>query len=95
MKKIEKMIYEIKDEIHGAKRYAEKYIEHKATHPDWARMYHDMAEQEIQHAENLRVIGQGVINGLAWVSEEDKEAWTICGNCTAEKVALVRLMLQK
>lgn len=95
MRKIEHYIDEIKEETCGAMEYAEKYLEYKNSNPQWSRMYSEMAEQELNHAEYLRTIGQGIMDALPWVSEDCKEAWEKCGAKMSEKAAMTRLMLSK
>ena len=95
MRKVEKWIKHIEDEIHGALSYAEKYVFFKNSKPQWASMYSEMAMQELNHAENLRMIGQAMMDELAWVPEEDTQAWENSIYKAAEKVALVKMMLSK
>lgn len=95
MKKIEKWICAIRDEIDSAMEYAEKYICYKTSNPAWSRMYADMAEDEANHADNLMKMAEEYISGLSWTAETDKECWEKCKRKVAEKSALVKLMLSK
>lgn len=95
MKVVHKFVEAISEEMDGAKMYAEKYIEHKTSHPQWAKMYSEMAANELNHADYLHMIGQETIDNLSWVSEEDKEVWEKCGKRATEKGAVVKLMLTK
>jgi len=95
MKKIEKMIDHIKDEIKGAFAYAEKYVIYKNTKPEWARTYADMATDELDHAQELHSMYDEWMTTLSYIPEDDKEAWEHCGAMMAEKVAEVRLLLSK
>lgn len=95
MRKVERYVDAVCDELHGACRYAENYIYYAKSHPDWSKMYHDMATQELTHAGYLYQIGDAMIADLKWVSEEDKECWEKLGKKMAEKTALVKLMLSK
>lgn len=95
MKKVDKYVDGICDELHGAMCYAEKYIEYKNTNPQWARMYSEMANNELSHADNLKTIGEADITALSWISDDDKEKWEKCMTKFADKYALVKLMLSK
>ena len=95
MKRMEKAIKEVCDELHGACKYAENYIFFATSHPEWARMYHDMAMEELTHAEADYKIGTEMMNELKWVDEESKEKWRDLNNKVAQKTAWVKLMLSK
>ena len=95
MKKVQMYIENVREEVRDAMDYAEKYVIFKNTRPQFAKMYHDMAENELTHAENLRMIGQTMMNEFSYVPEADVEDWTNCGKYVAEQSAIVRLMLSK
>ena len=95
MKKVDKYKDSIKEEIDGAMEYAENYIVYKNTNPQWASIYHEMALQELNHAENLRMIAQEAMNTISYIPEEDSEAWKKCQKKNAEKVGIVKFMLSK
>lgn len=95
MKKIHKMINHIKEELCGACEYAEKYIIYKNTKPEWSKMFSQMAEDELDHANALYEMGDEWASTISYVPEEDKEAWEKCKAKMAEKVAEVRLLLSK
>lgn len=95
MRRMDKAIKEVKDELHGACKYAENYIFFANSHPEWAKLYHEMAMQELNHAEVDYKIGTEMMNELKWVDEESKEKWQELGNHVAEKTAWVKLMLSK
>ena len=95
MKRMKKAIDEVCDELHGAQKYAEKYLFFAASHPEWAKMYHDMAAEELTHAEADYRIGTQMMEELKWVSEDDKEAWKDLGNKLQEKTAWIKMMLSK
>ena len=95
MKKIEWMLGNIKDEVKGAMMYAESYVMHKTTHPDFARMYAEMANQELNHADYLTTIYKAQIDSFAYVPEDDKDMWDDCLKKVAEKSAIIKLMLSK
>ena len=51
MRKIKMYVDAIKDEVNGAKEYAEKYVECKAAgHMERANRYKEMANDELKHA---------------------------------------------
>lgn len=95
MKKVKKYIHDIHDELHGANEYAENYIIYKETRPSWSRMYEEMARAELQHAENLKTMGQEFIDGMSYIHADCADEWDDCIRHFSEKAALVRLMLSK
>ena len=95
MKKIHKMIKEIKEELDGACKYAECYIIYKNTHPEWSRLYLEMSDDELDHASSLYEMGGEWAKTFAYIPEDDKKAWEECGAMLAEQTAKVRLLLSK
>ena len=95
MKKIHNMIKDIKDELCGACKYAECYIIYKNTKSEWARMYAEMADDELDHASSLYEMGGEWAKTFAYLPEDAKEEWEKCGAKLAEKTAEVRLLLSK
>ena len=95
MKKVERMRDCLKEELDGAQKYAEKYIYFANTKPEWAKMYSEMARQELKHADMLHTIYQQAFDDMRWVSDEDREMWEKCIDHKAEVTALVELMLSK
>lgn len=54
MKRIKKLVDEIKDELCSAKDYAECYVSFKAKNNNtWATRYKEMANDELKHANYL------------------------------------------
>lgn len=53
MKMIQKLVKEIKDELHGAKHYAKKAALYKPENPTLATAYLTMAQDELKHANTL------------------------------------------
>ena len=53
MKIIKKLNYYIEDEIHGARDYAKCALKYKDERPDLARMFYNMANQELGHMNEL------------------------------------------
>lgn len=94
MEKIRAFIADIKEETYGALAYAENYLNNKIIKPEFAKMYNEMAHQEINHARYLTTIGQAHIDSLSFVPEKDKTAWEKCRARTEEHIALAKLMLQ-
>lgn len=97
MKIIDKMIDALDDEIEGAKKYAEKYIEWKSR-GDSARAskYREMANDELRHASNIHDFAMSDLDGLKRVyaiPEKDEEKWTSAHRRFAEQYALVKQML--
>ena len=95
MQAIEERIDHIDEEIRGAMEYAEKYVVFKKTRPQWAQLYHDMAVQELNHAENLKDIAQEAMDEYSYIPEEDAEKWREKQKLHAEKKAMVKLLLTK
>ena len=95
MKRMDKAIKEVEDELHGACKYAENYLFFANTHPEWAKTYHQMATEELNHAENMYNIGTAMSQELKWVSDEDQKNWNDLSTKLAEKTAWIRLMLSK
>ena len=95
MKKVEKMRHCMDDELHGAQKYAEKYVYYANSNPQWARTYADMARQEVDHAKHLHKMYQEAIDDMRWVPDADLDAWEECVAKMADTIALVELMLSK
>lgn len=93
MERIRMYIDEVDDEIHSACDYAEKYIIFRTKKPNWAKMYMEMAQEEMRHANNLYNIGQEFMDELSWVSDDDKMKWGRLGARMADKLALAKMML--
>lgn len=91
--KIKHYMEMIHDEMCGAKEYALKYVEYKNSKPNWARMYDEMAEAELKHADYLSQMAQEYFDDLAWKSEDSKIEWEHCKNKMTEKTALVKMIL--
>ena len=86
MKKINKMIKHIKEEVCGACEYAEKYIIYKNTKPEWSRLFAEMSTDEMEHATSLHKMGDEWMKEVSYIPEDDKEAWEHCGAMLAEKI---------
>ena len=83
MKYIKKMVDEIDDEIHSAKKYAERYVEYKASNDpeikNLAGQFKTMATQELEHAMNIHQMATNEITRLRRVytnpPQEMQEKW--------------------
>lgn len=93
MKMIDSFMKSINEEIDGAMDYADKYVELKAEKPKWASAYHDMAANELTHAEHLLTMAKEHVSALGWISEETKDNWSKCQSKAAEKTAMIKMML--
>ena len=95
MKMIERYIESLCEELDGAVEYAEYYIIYKTARPQWARMYKEMAESELQHADHIRTMAQEFIDGLTWAPESDHELWKHTIDKYGDMVSKARTMLSK
>ena len=97
MKRIRKLIDEIKDEICSAQEYAEEYLTFKAKdNGTWATRYKEMAQDELKHADYLHTRTTLEIEELEKVytpPEEMMEKWEHAHREYIEKVAWIRQML--
>lgn len=95
MRKINKYIDHIKDEVDRAEEYAEKYIELKVNNPQWAKLYHDMSNQELLHAQNFKEMGESIYAEMknTYMPEETEEKWEHCMRKYADRVAKIKVML--
>lgn len=79
MKKIGKIADQIKEEVEGAKCYAETYIELVLEgNSQWAQRYREMATQELTHASWLHERASDMIQRLKSIytpPAEMQEAW--------------------
>lgn len=97
MRKIQKMVEQIDEEICGAKDYAEKYVEYKAVGNNaYATRYKEMANDELKHATYLHDIATATIEEINKVFKptiEMEEKWEKSHKEYVEKVAWVKQML--
>ena len=79
MKILDHMIDELKEEVDGARVYAEKYIECKARgNIARANRYKEMAHDELKHANFLKEMDMADVDELSRVysmTEEEKNCW--------------------
>lgn len=95
MKKVEEMNCKLMEEACDALKYAEMYIYYKNTHPEWARTYSQMANDEISHVDMLHTIFQEKIDKVSWMPENATEAWESCVRQATEKIGMAKLILSK
>ena len=53
MREIKKLVHQIEDEIRDAEKYAKCAVELRETRPDLARVYVQLAGQEMEHMQAL------------------------------------------
>lgn len=95
MRKMKKMRCDLKDELQGAEKYAEKYIFYKNSKPEWAKMYHTMAMGELEHVDMLHTMYDESVKEMAYIPEEDLMEWEHCVKMAAEEIAMIKLLLSK
>lgn len=83
------------EELESALSYAEFYIIFKNSKPTWSKMYKEMAQTELTHAEYLRIMTQEFLDDLTWSSDEDKECWACIIRKQGEVDSQVKAMLSK
>ena len=94
---IKKYVDAIDDEIHGAKKYAEKYVELKAKGDmQTANRYKEMANDELKHAmyeHEWAVKEIDEISKVYTAPVEMQEKWDKSHKEYVEKVAWIKQML--
>ena len=97
MRSIKKLVDHIKEEIEGAKEYAENYIEYKAKgNIQRANKYRDMANDELNHAMNVHEFAVQDIEQLSKVYTapvEMQEQWEHEHKKFVEEVARIKQIL--
>mgnify|MGYP003297340042 CR=1 FL=1 len=97
MKKIGKMVNHIKDEINDSMDYAMAYIEYKADgQSTLAETFHDMAQDELRHANTWHDLAVAVIDKVRVVytpSKEMSEKWEACHQEYIAKAAEIKRIL--
>lgn len=97
MTKIKKLAENIKEELCGAKDYAEKYVECKAKGDmAWANRYKEMANDELKHAGYLHDKAIQDIEEISKVyqpTEEMEERWEKSHKEFVEHTAWIKQML--
>ena len=98
MRRIKELADQIKEELEGAKVYAEKSLDLKA-HGDTSRAakYKDMANDELKHALNIHDEAVDEIRKLSEIYTPPasmQEAWDLTHKEYIEKTAWIKTMLQ-
>lgn len=97
MTKIKKSVDAIDEELEGAKDYAEKYVECKASgNTQWANRYKEMAQDELKHANYIHdkaVADIEEINKVYKPTVEMQEKWDKSHKEYVERTAWIKQML--
>jgi hypothetical protein len=97
MKIIRKYVEQISEEVEGAMDYAERFVEQKAMgRTARASKFREMANDELNHAHNIRDMATEDIAGLnsmGALSVEDDEKWSAALKKCIEKIALIKQIL--
>lgn len=97
MKKINKLVKMIDEELDGAKCYAEKYVEYKAIGDStWSNRFKEMANDELRHANNIYDLAMQEIEELNKVfvaPPEMQEKWDESHIEYVDKAAWIKQML--
>lgn len=95
MQIVDKYIQSIMDEVDGACDYAENYVINKKSNPQWAKMYHEMATDELKHAQYMYDMSENHIKQLQSVydNSDDSSAWENLMKKYVEKTAMVKHIL--
>lgn len=97
MKKIQKLVEQIKEELEGAKEYAETYLDLKARgQTAWAGKCKSMAEDEIRHsqiAHDYAVEEIAILSKVYTPPVDMEEKWKTAHKEYVEKTAWIKQML--
>lgn len=97
MKSIQKLAESLKEEVEGAKEYAEEYIEHKAVGDmSTANHFREMANDELRHAMFFHELATKKIAEVSKIYTppvEMEEAWRHAHKKYVEEVASIRKIL--
>lgn len=97
MKKIKKLVDQLNEEVCGAKKYAEMYIESKLVNDTmWANRYSEMAEDELRHATYIHELAVQEIEkwrNIVDVPMDMQERWAKAHTKYEEKVTVVKKLL--
>lgn len=97
MKKIRDFVDHIKEEVEGAKDYAEKYVECKAKGDlQRAARYKEMAADELKHATYIHEMAVAEIEEISKVYKppvDMQEKWDHEHKKFVEEVAMVKMIL--
>lgn len=97
MTKIKKSVDAIDEELEGAKEYAEKYVEYKASgNMPRANKYKEMAQDELKHStyiHQMAVEDIDEINKVYQPTVEMQEKWDKSHKEYVERTAWIKQML--
>lgn len=97
MRVIADLIEVIDEELEGAKRYAEMYVEAKSNNDmNWSNKFKEMANNELQHALNIHDYTIQKIDAIKRVYTapvEMQEKWDIEHKRYIEKTGWIKQML--
>lgn len=97
MKMIKDLVDQIDDELCGAKRYAEMYVDYKVNGDNtWASRFREMATDELKHATYIHELATNKIqrlNQFAPPPVEMQEIWDKSHMLYVEKEAWIKQML--
>lgn len=97
MTKIKELVDQMKDELCGAKDYAEEYLSFKAKgNINWANRYKEMATDEIKHGGYIhdRIVEEiETLRKVYTPPQEMLEKWDSDHKKYVEKVAWIKQML--
>lgn len=97
MKKIQKYVHLIDEELEGAKNYAECYVEYKAKGDStWASRFKEMANDELKHASyihQLAIKDIEELNKVLTAPVEMQEKWDESHKLYVEREAWIKQML--
>lgn len=97
MRMVHMYIDHIKDELDGAREYAEKYIDFKARgHSNRANAYKGMAQDELRHAGTVyefAVQDMEAIGSIYTLPDDVAEAWDHFLKHYADCSAKIKMML--
>ena len=97
MRKILDYLDQINDELYNAKEYAENYLQFKVEgNQEWSMKYKKMAEDELQHALNIRelaVLNMEKLKAVYTPPTSFQETYDKTNSNYIEKVAWIKQML--
>lgn len=93
LKKIVWYIDHVDEETDSAAEYAEKYVLNVSWSQSWGKMYHEMAREELRHAENFVKMGDEHLAMLENVPEDSTEAWEACKRRHIRRAAEIEVIL--
>lgn len=97
MRRIKVLADEIKDEIEGAKNYAECYVEYKVKgSTNWSNRFKEMANDELKHATYLHELVVKEIEDISKTitpPQEMMDKWDECHKYFVDKAAWIKQML--